>query len=88
MRKIVYSLYDKKAVQYGQPMFVANVAVMMRALTDELKGPVESWPLFVKHPEDFALFELGVFEDGIGVFTMLEKPRLVCEVVALVDSSG
>lgn len=87
MKKIIFGLYDKVAGMYGTPMFVPNVAVMLRSLTDELKRPrSENSQLFVTHPGDFALFEFGTFEESTGDFSVfdIDNVKLVCEVSTLV----
>lgn len=84
MIKEVYALYDKKAEQYGTPMFVPGLAVLLRDLRDELRRGDKGGMLTV-HPEDFVLYSVGTFDDGSCVFTLLPRVAVVCEVVSLVE---
>lgn len=81
MNKEMYSLFDKKAEQFGIPMFVPSLPPLLRDLRDELK---KGTGMLSVHPEDFALFRLGSFDDVVGTFDIGIRVK-VCEVVSLVD---
>lgn len=83
MIRMVFAVYDCKAESFGQPMFVANQAVMFRLMKDEvLREGADN--LVAKHPQDFSVYHLGSFEDSKGVF-VVEKPHLVFECSAFVE---
>lgn len=59
----VFSVYDQKVEAFMQPFFCITIAQAIRMFTDSCNEPTS---MFNKHPEDYALFELGVFDDGGG----------------------
>lgn len=71
MKRIVVSVYDRKLVAFGQPWFVPAVGAAIRAFGDEINGDGPA----AKHPGDYELFELGVFDEETGKFTNLDAPR-------------
>lgn len=84
MRMIVVALFDVKAGQFQQPLFVQTIGIGTRAVADAVNGGDRS-ELVARHPEDFRLYELGLFDTDSGVFIGAEGgiPKLVCEVVSL-----
>ena len=68
----VFSVYDTKAEAYVSPFFFPAVGLAIRGFVDEANNPNSQ---INKHPTDFALFELGEFDDSSGVFTCLPAPR-------------
>lgn len=80
MKLIVLSVRDRAANCFGQPFYVASVGGAIRSFGDEVNRvarqgePVN--PLNV-HPEDFDLFELGLFDDSVGKFLMVDEPRQI-----------
>lgn len=77
----VFALQDRKAGVFGRPVFVVTMGLLVRELQDALKGE----DILARHPEDFALFRLGSFDDVKGVFVLLPLPDFVLEVSSLVD---
>lgn len=59
----VYAIRDLKADAYLQPFFSHNNGTAIRSFADACQK--EDAPFF-KHPSDFALFHLGVFDDVSG----------------------
>ena len=59
----VFSIYDTKAAVYTGTFFEANNAVAIRRFTDLVNDP--RCPLN-KHPEDYYLVAIGVFNDENG----------------------
>lgn len=84
MRMDVYSLRDKKADVFGRPVFVVNVGLLIRELSDALEGT----DTLARHPEDFALYKLGAFDDVKGTFDLLPLPDFVLEVASLARPIG
>ena len=68
----VFSIRDIKADAYDKPFFLATVGQAVRAFSDEVE---RSDSMLNKHPEDYILFELGEYNDALGVFTCLPAPR-------------
>lgn len=66
MKLKMYSVYDSKALVYGQPMFISAVGSALRSFADLCNDPQS---LVCKHPTDFVLFEIGEYDDSTGVVT-------------------
>lgn len=63
MRRPVLAIYDSKAELYGEPIVAVAVGVVVREFADRCSdGKSEYW----KHPEDFTLFQIGVYDDSEG----------------------
>lgn len=79
MRKIVVcSVRDVKANAFAQPMFFPTIAFAQRAFTDHVNEP-NAQNAVNKHPADYELWCLGLFDEDDGVF---EAPtdfrRMLC----------
>lgn len=63
MKQKMFSVYDDKAKSYITPFFVPEKGQAVRMFTDTVNDPQT---VMHKHPEDFVLFFVGVFdtEDG------------------------
>jgi len=71
----VLSVRDRAADVFGRPFFTASIGSAIRSFSDHLNGKDDSE--MVKHPEDFDLFHLAVFDDETGSFENLERPKQV-----------
>lgn len=63
MIKKVFTVYDTAAEMYLQPFYELTVGQASRAFTDACNTDNHSFNL---HPADFALFELGTYDDATG----------------------
>lgn len=68
----VMSIRDAKTEIFSQPMFFVTKGVALRAFMDEVQRPNSD---VSKHPEDFSLWSLGVFDDQRGEFMGLPAPE-------------
>lgn len=59
----IFSLYDVKAQVYGTPFNAINQNVATRMCTEIVNDEAS---IYYKHPEDFALFEIGGFDEETG----------------------
>jgi len=66
----VLAIRDRAANVFGQPIFVTATGAGIRSFSDAINGGDQT---LTKHPEDFDLWELGVYTDNDGVFTQ-DKP--------------
>ncbi len=64
MEMKVFSIYDMKTEVYSKPFFCLTTGEAIRTFTDAVNEPNSP---FNRHPEDFNLFEIGVFDDGAAV---------------------
>lgn len=70
MKMLLASIYDKKACIYGKPFYPVTKADAIRAFGDIA---VDSNHPVGKHPEDYDLFVLGVFDDNKGGVEMFQN---------------
>lgn len=66
----VFAIFDKVAGFYGAPFFLTSVGEARRAFSD-LANDLNT--NIGRHPGDFALFELGSFDNETGHW-MVETP--------------
>lgn len=65
MKLVVCSVFDVKAAAFMSPFYVANVNMARRSFGDAVLNDSTG---ISKHPEDFRLYQVGVFDDVDGVF--------------------
>ncbi len=75
-----YSIFDKKAATYNTPFFCINDGVACRSFSDLVRDHRST---VGQHPEDFALYRLGEFNDLEGIISPC-APTAVAEAVAFV----
>lgn len=71
MKLQAFSIYDSKAVAYAPPFFMARPELALRAFRDLAADPASN---VSKHPEDYALFLLGEFDDSTGAIVSAGSP--------------
>lgn len=87
MIRKVMAVFDTASQLFGQPIFVAATGQAVRNFTDEVRRPAPdgSNPMNM-HPEDFELWELGIYDDECGTFggvpTIVVRGKDVSENVA------
>jgi hypothetical protein len=85
MKLVIVSVKDTAAQAFGRPIFVSAVPVALRSFRDEVNRK-DSTDDLSRHPDDFELYELGSFEDSIGLIELLDEPRLVARAKDLKES--
>lgn len=78
MKMTICSVLDAKADMFGRPFFVQTTAVGLRSFNDEVNRNAPDNPFFT-HPEDYALYELGIFDDQTGRIFPYEIPKLIIQ---------
>ncbi|WNK14039.1 MAG: nonstructural protein [Microvirus sp.] len=81
----VYSIFDHKAGIYSQPFYAINADVAARMFADLANDKSTS---IGKHPADFTLTGLGVFDDGLGRFDNFDHPEHLMNAVQLVERAN
>lgn len=66
MKHILFSVFDKKAEQYGRPFVARNHEEAKRSLSIEVNDGDPS-SLLRRYPSDFSLNVVGVWDDGSGI---------------------
>lgn len=82
----VFAVYDSKAEAFMAPFTFQTKGQAVRGFSDVASDPKT---MIGKHPLDFALFELGEFDDSKGVYTNLKAPvnmGLATEFVKTLDN--
>ena len=76
MISVIVSVKDSAAEAFGRPMYLQSLGVAIRSFTDEVNREDKDNQLF-NHPDDFDLYELGVFDDTLGRYELRENPTVV-----------
>ena len=76
MKLNICSVKDRAADAFGRPMFVTSTGVAIRSFSDELNRSDADNQLY-NHPDDFDLYEFGVFDDNTGLFDLYDQPKLL-----------
>lgn len=63
MESKIYAIYDNKADAFMQPYFAGTAGLALRIFADNVNNPDT---MLNKHPNDFCLYEIGVFDDATG----------------------
>lgn len=74
MKVDVYSIHDEKAASFGQPFYMVNRALAIRAFSDLAQDRSSS---VSKHPSDYKLYKVAEFDDQVGSFLSLPQPEFV-----------
>jgi len=74
----VICVHDSKAQSYDRPFFTKNTVDALRSWSQICKDPDAP---FSKFPSDFALFELGTFDQISGKFIQYEQPVHLSNVI-------
>lgn len=73
MKLNIYAIYDDAASAYMSPFFMHNHGLATRAFTDQVNA--ETPNQISEHPEQFALFQLGEYDDSTGLIESLGSPK-------------
>lgn len=76
MKLNLCSVKDRAADAYGRPMFVPSTGVAIRSFSDEVNRSDAENQLY-NHPDDFDLYEFGIFDDNTGTFEIYDQPKLL-----------
>lgn len=72
----IIAVRDRAIDVFGQPAFTASTGGAIRSFGDEIKRKDDNNQLN-KHPEDFDLYELGIYDDQTGQFTQDGPPKQI-----------
>lgn len=82
MMLVVYSVRDFKSGAFAPPFFSPRDESAVRAFADAVLG---GDGYMLRHPEDFALFALGDYNDATGMIAGYEAPRALKTAAAVVQ---
>jgi hypothetical protein len=80
MKKPMYAVFDNVAKLYLQPFIETTDGTAVRAIQDAMKGEHP----FAKHPQDFTLTRLGMYDEEKGDLDQASKADII-ELKALVE---
>jgi hypothetical protein len=75
MKLQIFSVYDLKTQQFGNPMFMISKGQVIRSFGDEVNKKDPNNQLNT-HPEDFVLYHLGDYETSTGTFTTAQPAQV------------
>ena len=81
----VYSIFDQAAEAFTQPFYMHNDGLAIRAFQDNVNATEDN--NISKHPEQFALYKLGTFNDSNGFIEALETPKAIALAIELKNPS-
>lgn len=73
-----YSMFDKKNNSWSIPMFFKTPTDLTRSLQMEIKNPKS---VFGEFAADFAVYDVGYFDQRKGTFTKCDIPEYVAELI-------
>lgn len=65
MKQIIVAIKDRAAEAFMRPWFVPTVGMAVRSFIDEVNRAADDNNLY-RHPDDFELYEIGVYDDSTG----------------------
>jgi len=81
--QLAYTLYDLKALTYSPPFFTANDALAKRMLSEIV---TDTNTTVGRHPSDYKLYKVGMFDDQTGIFDRLSIMEHVCDAISLLPA--
>lgn len=76
-------MFDKAGKVFNSPMSTAGIGALTRAIGDVVNSSEKS-EIFAKHPDDFALYEIGIFDELTGKITPCD-PTFLLEISSLAE---
>ena len=73
MKKPMFAVYDNVAKMYLTPFVETTDGTAVRAIQDAMKGDHP----FAKHPEDFTLSRLGLYDEELGDLNQDSKADII-----------
>lgn len=70
----IFTVFDEKALAYLPPFVLPETGQAIRSFADCVNS---SDHMFGKHPEDYTLFQIGVYDDKSGVISELDTRSVI-----------
>ena len=83
MQLLIVAIRDSAVGAFMRPFYMASTGQAIRSFQDEVARKAEDNMMY-NHPEDFELFQLGVFDDSDGSFQILKSPKSLATAKQLV----
>lgn len=72
MKQYLYSVFDSKTKSWSAPQMMLNRGAATRSWTEACNN---AELMVSKYPEDFTMFEIGVFEQDTGLISVYPAPE-------------
>ncbi|WNK13616.1 MAG: nonstructural protein [Microvirus sp.] len=82
----IVAIYDIATEAYGRPVFVPALGAAMRGFADEINSNKDAD--VYKHPNDFALYHFGEWDDNSGEIRLLDKPARLAKAADLKEMTS
>jgi len=76
----IFSIFDGKAMAYLPPFCLPEVGMASRTFGDCVNSADHQFGL---HPEDYTLFQIGLYDDSTGIISGLEARCVIANGVEL-----
>lgn len=80
----IFAIYDRKAELYNTPFFLQHAAIAERHFSRQVIDDGSS--VLHTNPADFALCELGSFDDKTAKFNMYQGPVQITDAEKVLDA--
>lgn len=74
----LFTTYDRASETYSPPFAAPHSGVAIRGFTDAINNPNKDTDLS-RHPDDFDLYEVGLWDSATGQVTPHKEPRSVIQ---------
>lgn len=82
MKLKVFSVYDAKVQDFGNPFFMHHEGEAIRGFTSVAN---DSSTKINKYPHDYSLFELGTYDTQLGRLESLSSPLLLTHAYSVIE---
>jgi len=76
----IVAVYDGALGAFARPIFVPSLGIAMRSFVDEVNRADSE---IARHVDDYALHEIGEFDDVTGLMAQHDCPRLLAKAVTV-----
>lgn len=66
MKTVVIAIRDQKANNFTQPFTAPSIGIALRSWGDQINDPKNAELDQARHPEDFAMWHIGEYDDNTG----------------------
>lgn len=80
----VYSFYDEKLSEFGNPILAQNDGIVCRQTSDMIRGSNSGME---KHAEDYKLMEIGGMDMSSGELSSTVPPRFIIYLHTLLGAT-
>lgn len=82
----IYAIYDDASEAFVQFIPAINEHLARRAFESMFKNKLLKVPMLYDYPNSFKVYQLGTFDDNLGVFENLSQHKFLLDFGSLVES--